>query len=70
MDAHIKYIPEQVIKSSLKAKQVQVSEVEDGDEVDAKGNIELYGEWQLEPLCLPHASNGIVPKVSAKKGGI
>lgn len=25
--------------------------------------MELYGKWQLEPLCLPHAVNGIVPKV-------
>jgi len=25
--------------------------------------LELYGEWQLEPLQLPHAVNGVVPKV-------
>lgn len=30
---------------------------------DSKGTIKLYGKWQLEPLCLPLAVNGIVPKV-------
>jgi xeroderma pigmentosum group C-complementing protein len=24
--------------------------------------MELYGKWQMEPLCLPPAVNGIVPK--------
>ena len=28
-----------------------------------KPTLELYGEWQLEPLQLPHAVDGIVPKV-------
>lgn len=28
-----------------------------------KPTMELYGKWQLEPLQLPHAVNGIVPKV-------
>uniref|UniRef100_A0A0E0AVI8 Rad4 beta-hairpin domain-containing protein n=1 Tax=Oryza glumipatula TaxID=40148 RepID=A0A0E0AVI8_9ORYZ len=27
-----------------------------------KPTMELYGKWQLEPLQLPHAVNGIVPK--------
>jgi len=25
--------------------------------------LELYGEWQLELLQLPHAVDGVVPKV-------
>uniref|UniRef100_A0A0A9DIQ6 Rad4 beta-hairpin domain-containing protein n=1 Tax=Arundo donax TaxID=35708 RepID=A0A0A9DIQ6_ARUDO len=32
------------------------------DEDDLKPTLELYGEWQLGPLQLPHAVNGIVPK--------
>ncbi|CAI0548179.1 unnamed protein product, partial [Linum tenue] len=39
--------------------KVQFSE---GDDCNSKGNFELYGEWQLEPLQLPPAVNGIVPK--------
>lgn len=53
-----------MIKNSTKLKKGQVYEAEDHDEVDSKGNIELYGKWQLEPLRLPHAVNGIVPKVT------
>ncbi|XP_044468590.1 DNA repair protein RAD4 isoform X2 [Mangifera indica] len=55
-------LPAKVIKNSTKLKKGQVYEAEDHDEVDSKGNIELYGKWQLEPLRLPHAVNGIVPK--------
>ncbi|KAK2652472.1 hypothetical protein Ddye_012328 [Dipteronia dyeriana] len=54
--------PVKVIKNTAKLKKVRVSEVEDCEEVDSKGNIELYGKWQLEPLCLPRAVNGIVPR--------
>lgn len=53
-----------MIKNSSKSKKGQVFEPEDYDEVDARGNIELYGKWQLEPLRLPRAVNGIVPRVS------
>ncbi|VVA29112.1 PREDICTED: DNA repair [Prunus dulcis] len=31
---------------------------------NSKQTIELYGKWQLEPLDLPHAVNGIMPKVN------
>lgn len=54
----------QVIKNSSKSNRGQDFEPEDYDEVDARGNIELYGKWQLEPLRLPSAVNGIVPRVS------
>lgn len=52
-----------MLKRSAKLKKVQVSEEDDYEEIDSKGTIELYGKWQLEPLCLPHAVDGIVPKV-------
>ncbi|KAJ1268490.1 hypothetical protein BS78_07G139700 [Paspalum vaginatum] len=32
------------------------------NEGSLKPTLELYGVWQLEPLQLPHAVNGIVPK--------
>ncbi|XVE72231.1 hypothetical protein DITRI_Ditri11bG0022800 [Diplodiscus trichospermus] len=57
-------IPAKVLKRSAKLKKVQVSEEDDYDDIDSnsKGTIELYGRWQLEPLHLPRAVNGIVPK--------
>ncbi|XVF31671.1 hypothetical protein REPUB_Repub17cG0011500 [Reevesia pubescens] len=55
-------IPVKVLKRSAKLKKVQVSEEDEIDEIDSKGTIELYGKWQLEPLHLPHAVDGIVPK--------
>ena len=56
----------QVIKSSVKKLgKVQDSEADYYDCSDSKENIELYGKWQVEPLDLPHAVNGIVPKVSS-----
>jgi xeroderma pigmentosum group C-complementing protein len=50
------------VKQSGKLKKVQFSEDDDYGETDS-GVVELYGMWQLEPLQLPHAVNGIVPKV-------
>ncbi|KAH9675408.1 DNA repair protein RAD4 [Citrus sinensis] len=55
-------VPVKVIKNSSKSNRGQDFEPEDYDEVDARGNIELYGKWQLEPLRLPSAVNGIVPR--------
>ncbi|XWS75588.1 hypothetical protein CRYUN_Cryun01aG0103500 [Craigia yunnanensis] len=52
-------IPAKVLKHSAKLKKVRVSE---DDEIDSNGTIELYGKWQLDPLRLPHAVDGIVPK--------
>lgn len=46
-------------KRTFNAQSVQSSGNEDG----LKPTLELYGEWQLEPLQLPHAVNGVVPKV-------
>ncbi|KAF5750000.1 DNA repair protein complementing XP-C cells isoform X1 [Tripterygium wilfordii] len=55
-------VPAKVLKHSAKLKKVQLSEDDGYGEVDSKGIVELYGKWQLEPLILPHAVNGIVPK--------
>lgn len=52
-----------MLKRSSKLKKAQVSEEDDYDEIDSKGTTELYGKWQLEPLRLPRAVDGIVPKV-------
>ncbi|CAO2188269.1 unnamed protein product [Urochloa humidicola] len=45
-------------KRTFNAQSVQSS----ADEDVLKPTLELYGEWQLEPLQLPHAVDGIVPK--------
>ncbi|XP_058748032.1 DNA repair protein RAD4 isoform X2 [Vicia villosa] len=50
-------------KRSIKPQKVQDFEADDHDcTTDSKENIKLYGKWQLEPLNLPHAVDGIVPK--------
>ncbi|XP_065849106.1 DNA repair protein RAD4 isoform X2 [Euphorbia lathyris] len=54
--------PAKLLKQSGKIKRVKSSEDNDCSETNGKGTIELYGKWQLEPLKLPHAVNGIVPK--------
>ncbi|XP_057441963.1 DNA repair protein RAD4 isoform X3 [Lotus japonicus] len=54
--------PVKVLKCSIKPQKVQDSEADDNGCSDSKENIKLYGKWQLEPLILPHAVNGIVPK--------
>ncbi|KAI3910362.1 hypothetical protein MKX01_034756 [Papaver californicum] len=49
--------PAKLVKRSSKIGKVHASEQED----EGEENIALYGRWQLEPLNLPHAINGIVP---------
>ncbi|XP_042501207.1 DNA repair protein RAD4 isoform X2 [Macadamia integrifolia] len=51
-----------VVKRSLKLGKIQESESGICDEDGGAGTIELYGKWQMEPLCLPCAVNGVVPK--------
>ncbi|KMZ63920.1 hypothetical protein ZOSMA_38G00270 [Zostera marina] len=53
-------VPSKVVKSS--SKPVEAKTYDGPTEEDDHANIELYGKWQMEPLCLPHAVNGIVPK--------
>uniref|UniRef100_A0A0E0LUU1 Rad4 beta-hairpin domain-containing protein n=1 Tax=Oryza punctata TaxID=4537 RepID=A0A0E0LUU1_ORYPU len=45
-------------KRTFNSQSLQSNSNEDG----LKPTMELYGKWQLEPLQLPHAVNGIVPK--------
>ena len=53
----------QVVKGSRKVMNFQTSEPSVLEEDIGEPASELYGKWQLEPLQLPHAVNGIVPKV-------
>lgn len=53
-----------MLKCSPKQNKEQASEADDYDEGDNCGrDTSLYGEWQTEPLQLPHAVDGIVPRV-------
>lgn len=58
--------PAKVVKSSYKNRKGQFIEVDSGDGERELGSddglISLFGKWQTEPLCLPPAVNGIVPK--------
>lgn len=51
-----------MVKRSQKFNKVQASEPNVCDVDDAEDTISLYGKWQTEPLCLPPAVNGMVPK--------
>lgn len=51
-----------MVKRPQKFNKVKTSEPNVCDEDDAEDTILLYGKWQTEPLCLPHAVNGMVPK--------
>ncbi|PWA51846.1 DNA repair protein Rad4 family [Artemisia annua] len=58
-------LPVKVLKRSAKPKKGKVHGADEDDENDCAGpggTIDLYGKWQTEPLCLPPAENGIVPK--------
>ncbi|WOL06599.1 DNA repair protein RAD4 isoform X2 [Canna indica] len=55
-------IPAKVVKRSKNFVDNQTSEVDSFIEDCGKPSTELFGKWQLEPLKLPHAVNGIVPK--------
>ncbi|XP_020584601.1 DNA repair protein RAD4 isoform X2 [Phalaenopsis equestris] len=54
-------IPAKVIKRSKKIENDEISDTGFAEE-DGKKSIELFGRWQVEPLQLPHAVNGVVPK--------
>ncbi|XP_055828981.1 DNA repair protein RAD4 isoform X2 [Solanum dulcamara] len=55
-------IPAKVLKRSGKQNKGQDVEDDDYGEGDCGGTVALYGQWQTEPLFLPPAVNGIVPK--------
>ncbi|XP_052735951.1 DNA repair protein RAD4 isoform X2 [Vigna angularis] len=54
--------PVKELQRSIKPQKVEDSEADDYGCNDSMDKIKLYGKWQLEPLNLPHAVNGIVPK--------
>ncbi|XP_039127277.1 DNA repair protein RAD4 [Dioscorea cayenensis subsp. rotundata] len=57
--------PAKVVKHSKKFVKMRTSELEDASatgEENSEATMELYGRWQTEPLRLPCAKNGIVPK--------
>ncbi|KAF5181297.1 Dna repair protein rad4 [Thalictrum thalictroides] len=54
--------PAKVLKHFSKHSKAQTSEPDVCKEADDEGTFSLYGKWQTEPLDLPHARNGIVPK--------
>ncbi|KAK6125882.1 hypothetical protein DH2020_040370 [Rehmannia glutinosa] len=55
-------VPVKVLKRSMKCSKEEAGDDNDYAEVDHQGITSLYGKWQTEPLCLPRAVNGIVPK--------
>lgn len=57
----------QVLKHSGKQNKEQDVKDDDYGEEDCGGTVALYGQWQTEPLFLPPAVNGIVPKVKPSK---
>ncbi|KAJ3677429.1 hypothetical protein LUZ60_003153 [Juncus effusus] len=52
--------PKKRINFEEREMEKEIEEENNGN--NNNNNIELYGKWQLEPLQLPHAINGIVPK--------
>lgn len=54
--------PAKILKHSPKRSKAQVSEPGVSTENDGEGSFALFGKWQTEPLDLPPATNGIVPK--------
>ncbi|GER34855.1 DNA repair protein Rad4 family [Striga asiatica] len=55
-------VPVKVLKRSSKDNKEDIADDNDFSEGDHQGITNLYGKWQTEPLCLPQAINGIVPK--------
>ncbi|KAL9241453.1 hypothetical protein vseg_015565 [Gypsophila vaccaria] len=63
LQVRVNELPAKVVKSSFKNRKGQVIEVESSAEGSAPDvDIALFGKWQTEPLCLPHAVDGRVPK--------
>lgn len=52
-------LPVKILKRSLKHEKAERAE---DDDLAEGGQVALFGKWQTEPLCLPHAVDGIVPK--------
>eukprot|EP00252_Welwitschia_mirabilis_P020330 TRINITY_DN4959_c0_g1_i1.p1 TRINITY_DN4959_c0_g1~~TRINITY_DN4959_c0_g1_i1.p1 ORF type:complete len:1028 (+),score=241.22 TRINITY_DN4959_c0_g1_i1:204-3287(+) len=54
--------PAKVVKSRKQLKQYASSPSNLEEESSQGGNVNLFGKWQTEPLQLPPAHGGIVPK--------
>ncbi|XP_021854747.1 DNA repair protein RAD4 isoform X2 [Spinacia oleracea] len=55
-------LPAKAVKSNSKNRRGETTEAEDLCEGGSHGVVSLFGKWQTEPLCLPPAVDGIVPK--------
>ncbi|RAL53031.1 hypothetical protein DM860_016266 [Cuscuta australis] len=55
-------LPAKVLKHSQKQRKAVVVDDDESGEGDSGRTTALYGQWQTEPLYLPPAVNGIVPK--------
>ncbi|KAM0887916.1 hypothetical protein ACQ4PT_028684 [Festuca glaucescens] len=59
--------PAKVVTRPKRTFNSQSNESNSNDD-GVQPTMELYGKWQLEPLQLPRAVNGIVPKVAKRLG--
>ncbi|XP_030482438.2 DNA repair protein RAD4 isoform X1 [Cannabis sativa] len=62
LQVKVNELPVKESKYSRKLQKVKSFEDDDCARNNSEGTLELYGKWQLEPLQLPHAVNGLVPK--------
>ncbi|KAH9604354.1 hypothetical protein KSS87_023944 [Heliosperma pusillum] len=62
LQVRVNELPSKVVKSSYKNRKGQVTEVENSTDGASEADIALFGKWQTEMLCLPHAVDGKVPK--------
>ncbi|XP_062107517.1 DNA repair protein RAD4 [Humulus lupulus] len=62
LQVKVKELPVKELKYSRKLQKVKSFEDDDCARDNSEGTLQLYGKWQLEPLQLPHAVNGLVPK--------
>lgn len=62
LQVKINELPAKVLKQSQKSGKVHSLEADDDGEGEGEEAFGLYGEWQTEPLQLPYAVNGIVPR--------
>ena len=51
------------MKSNSRKRSGQAVEIDEFSETGSDGVVSLFGKWQTEPLRLPPAVDGIVPKV-------
>ncbi|CAO2827709.1 unnamed protein product [Amaranthus hypochondriacus] len=54
--------PSKVVKSNSRNRSGQAVQIDEFSEPGSDGVVSLFGKWQTEPLRLPPAVDGIVPK--------